>query len=481
MNTVSLPAGVQWSDPLATAEFLGELPLLAGLSTANLVDLVRRARQLSVPAGEFVIREGSPGDGLYLLLDGELEVTRREGERDVVLAVYGPGVFLGEMSLVEQAPRSASIRSISDSSLLVIEPADFHRLLQISPAASATVLRTVVERLRRTEASLIQNAHLASLGTLAAGLAHELNNPAAALQRGLPQLREVMFELERCAEQIGRLGIQARLAASLDILHGTGAKTHADTAFGIGTQRAEDELLDWLDARGTMHAVALAPHLVAGGWSPSRLQRLLDGFDEDHAESVLRWLAARCAATAVTDELVQSAAAISEIVAAVKAHSALGQSAIREYDVVQGLESTLVILRGRLRGGITVIRDYAADRPRIEAYGGELNRVWANLIANAIDATAGSGTLEIRIEACRDGVAVRVTDDGSGIPEAIQPRIFDPFFTTKQFGAGTGLGLHTAYSIVRRHGGTIGVDSKPGRTAFTVELPLRIRHDGTTG
>jgi signal transduction histidine kinase len=481
VNPVALPVGVRRADPGATAEFLGELPLLAGLSTADLVDLVRRARRLNVPAGEFVIREGTPSDGLYLLLDGELEVTRREGERNVVLAVYGPGVFLGEMSLVEQVPRSASIRSVSDSTLLVIEPAEFYRLLQISPAASATVLRTVVERLRRTEASLIQSAHLASLGTLAAGLAHELNNPAAALQRGLPQLRGVMFELERCAEQIGRLGIQTRLAARLDMLDGIGSTPGSDAAFAMSTQHAEDELLDWLDARGTMHAAALAPSLVAGDWSPARLQQLLDGFDEEHAEPVLRWLAARCAASAVTDELAQSAAAISETVAAVKAHSAPGQSAIRDYDIVEGLESTLVILRGRLREAITVVRDYPASRTRIESFGGELNHVWANLIDNAIDAMAGSGTLELRVHACRDGVAVRVTDHGSGIPEAIQPRIFDPFFTTKPFGAGTGLGLHIAYSIVRRHGGTLEVESRPGRTAFTVELPLRLRRDRIAG
>jgi signal transduction histidine kinase len=464
--------------PNPAAGFLQGLPLLAGLPAEVLADVASHACRLQVPAGKIVMEEGSLGDGLYLLVDGQLEVTRREGNCEVVLAVVGSGAFLGEMSLIEQGPRSASVRTVRDSELLVIGPADFEALIEQSPSTALTLLRTVIARLRSTEASLVQHGKLASLGTLAAGLAHELNNPASALGRGLPRLREAWAELERSAAELGRLGLWSRLEIEM---RRRGIAVPAPTAAvpaGLGAIEAEDRLLDFLEARGVEHAARAAPPLAAAGWTPERLDDLLGDLGPSHASAALHWLAARCDALALIEELARSTGAISDIVAAVKAHSALGQSAAHEVDVVRGVESALVVLRYKLGEGITIVRDFAPHLPRVESYGAELNHVWANLIENALDAMQGRGTLRLDAVPIRDGIAVRVTDDGPGIPDGIRARVFDPFFTTKPLGVGTGLGLHIAYHAVNRHGGTIRVESRPGRTTFTVELPLRVRSGG---
>jgi signal transduction histidine kinase len=458
----------------STTKFLQEIPLLAGLPRELLTDVASHTRRLRVPAGQVVMHEGTTGDGLYLLVEGELEVTRRCGEQEVVLAVFGSGAFLGEMSLVEHTPRTASVRTLRDSELLVIEPEDFERLLERSPATALTLLRTVLARLRSTEASLIQHGKLASLGTLAAGLAHELNNPAAALRSGLPHLRDALAELERAAARLGSLGLLSIAEARLEVPGGAADRPVA-APFGPDAIEAEDRLLDWLEAHGVEHSVRMASPLLLAGWTPAALTEFLEGLDARHVTPVLDWLAVRCAASALIDEMSLSAGAISDIVAAVKAHSALGQPLIREQDVVQGIESALLILGRRLRDGITVLRNFDPMLPRVEAFGAELNHVWANLIENAIDAMRGRGTLELRAAGIGNALIVEVTDSGPGIPSKLRERVFDPFFTTKPIGSGTGLGLHVAYNIVRRHGGTITVESRPGRTTFSVVLPLRIR------
>jgi signal transduction histidine kinase len=469
MSTLATPPR-----PEPTSADLRGIPLLAGLPAELLEEVARHARRLRLPAGRVVMREGAPGDGLYLLVEGELEVTRRCGEQEVVLAVFGPGAVLGEMSLLEQSPRSASVRTTRDSELLAVGPADFQALLERSPALSSALLRTVLLRLRGTEASLIQHAKLASLGTLTAGLAHELNNPAAALLRGLPQLADALAGLDRRAAALGGLGLHDELEARLERLAVRAPDPVAAARSAVAGIEAEDRLLDWLEARGVEGPLRLAPPLLAGGWTPARLRELLDGIEGEHVPPSIRWLAARSSASTLVEELARSAAAISDIVGAVRAHASLGRPSVREQDVTAGIESTLLILRGRLREGIEVRRDYAADLPLVEAYGGELNQVWANLVENAIDAMQGRGTLELRAAGAGDRVIVQVVDSGPGIPPDLQPRLFDPFFTTKPVGEGMGLGLHIAYQAVQRHRGSIRVDSRPGRTAFTVTLPVRL-------
>jgi signal transduction histidine kinase len=435
------------------------------------------AETVTIPAGQRVLQEGDQGDSLYVVLDGELEVTKRQGSQDVLLALYKPGQFFGEMALLEQAPRSASVRTLQESRLLVISQAAFQTLLSCSPSAPLKILHTVTSRLRSTESALIQNEKMAALGTLAAGLAHELNNPAAAIRRSAAQLRDALAEREKLTAQLHSLATDQHQKESLGALQEEIAerKTTESVQDPLALSEQEDELQGWLEDHGVGEDWELAPVLVASGWDRDELERVAERFSSIQLPVVVRWLGASSSVYGLLEEVGKSAEVMSEIVRAVKTYSYLDQAPIQEVDVIESLENTLVLLRPRIDTGISITRDYADDVPHIEAYGSELNQVWTNLIDNAIDALEGQGELTLRAFATDSVVTVDVIDDGPGIPQEIQPRIFEPFFTTKAPGVGTGLGLHIAYNIVvHKHRGQIQVASRPGETRLRVGLPIRL-------
>lgn len=457
------------------------VPLLADLSEEDLEQLFQMAETVSIPAGQLVLQEGDSGDSLFVVLDGELEVTKRHGRQEVLLAVYKAGQFFGEMALLEQAPRSASVRTLRESRLLLISQAAFQTLLSCSPSAPLKILHTVTSRLRSTESMLIQNEKMAALGTLAAGLAHELNNPAAAIRRSAAQLRDTLAERERLAAELTTLTNDTHQKETLSALQAATIKRTATPPpyDPLTLSDQEDQLLEWLEDHSVGQAWELAPVLVSSGWERGELERLAARFSPVQLPVVVRWLAANSSVYDLLEEVGTSAEAMSEIVKAVKTYSYLDQAPIQEVDVRDSLENTLVLLRPKIKAGVSIKRDYA-DVPRIEAYGSELNQVWTNIIDNAIDAMQSQGELTLHTRA-RDGdVIVEIVDNGPGIPSELQPRIFEPFFTTKAPGVGTGLGLHIAYNIVvHKHHGQIQVASKPGETSFRVLLPVRLARSNT--
>jgi signal transduction histidine kinase len=334
-----------------------------------------------------------------------------------------------------------------------------------------------VTRQKQTERALAQSERMATLGTLAAGVAHELNNPAAATRRAAEQLREAFAALN---ETRGRLGdMPPDGVALLADIH-TRSAAHASPRKTLGSVERSDleaELEDWLDEHDVDDGWDLAPGLVAQGLAIPDLVRLGELFGASALPAVLAWAVQTHRVHVLTHEIGEGSARISEIVGALKGYSYLGQAPVQAVDVHQGLESTLVIMRNKLKTGIDVVRDYAPDVPAVPAYGSELNQVWTNLVDNAADAIYAQdppfGTLTVRTRRDGDHAVVEIEDDGPGIPQDVQPHLFDPFFTTKEPGRGTGLGLSTTYSIVTdKHQGTITLDSHPGRTVFTVRLPL---------
>jgi len=339
------------------------------------------------------------------------------------------------------------------------------------------LLHTFNVRLRSTEAMLRQSEKMASLGTLAAGLAHELNNPAAAVQRSSGQLRDALAEWQTLTGQLDALPLDPRQHEAVHALRDEIVKRVAAPVSLDPLTRSdrESELQEWLERCAIEQAWESAPTLITFGFDARALRDLTKDFARDHLPVVIQWLAASCALYALTDEVRMGAERMSEIVKAVKSYAYLDQAPIQEVDVHEGLENTLVILRHKLQAGVAVTRDYAPDLPRIEAYASELNQVWTNIIDNAVDAMRGQGQLTLRTHPEGNHVVVEIADDGPGIPPEIQARIFDPFFTTKAPGSGTGMGLHIAYNIIQRHYGQIRVTSRPGATWFQVTLPLQLK------
>jgi signal transduction histidine kinase len=328
---------------------------------------------------------------------------------------------------------------------------------------------------RTAERALRQAEKMATLGTLAAGVAHELNNPGAAARRAAEQLGEAFGKAQLAQVAVGRLSLDdaARdVIAELDRV----ARARACDPVALGALERSDReaaVEEWLEVRGVADAWELAPALVAMGHGGTTLEELAGRLGAEHAAPVVVWLARAYPVYALAEEIRHGTGRLAEIVGALKSYSYLRQGPVQAVDVNEGLRNTLIILRNKLKYGITVEQELAADLPVIQGYGGELNQVWTNLIDNGATALGGSGRIRLRTSRDGDAVRVAVEDDGPGIPAAIQSRIFDPFFTTKAPGEGTGLGLNTSYNIVvQQHGGAMTVESTPGRTVFTVHLPI---------
>ncbi len=456
-------------------DYIRQLHLFAGVDRQDLDWLFSMAQPVEIAAGQVLMKEGDPGGSLYLVLDGEFEFTKRSGNQEVVLAVRGAGEVIGEMSLLDQSPRSATARATRDSRLLMIKHDAFQELLSKSPSATLAILQTVTSRLRNTEVMLRQSEKMAALGTLSAGLAHELNNPAAAARRSADQLRDALAEWQRLNGEIVALGLPPDRVQQINALRDEIGRRAASPIQLDPLTRSdrESDVQAWLEDHHVADAWQIAPALVTSGWDASSLDALEPLGPA--LPTVARWLAAGGSVYALLAEVGQSAERISEIVKAVKSYAYLDQAPIQEVNVTEGLENTLVILKHKLKQGIAVRREYAADLPRIEAYASELNQVWTNIIDNAVDAMKGEGELVLRTYRQDDRVVVEIGDNGPGIPPEIQSRIFEPFFTTKPPGIGTGLGLHISYNIIQKHRGEISVDSRPGSTVFRVALPIHLK------
>ena len=325
------------------------------------------------------------------------------------------------------------------------------------------------------ERALRQSERMATLGTLAAGIAHELNNPAAATGRAAAQLVTAFTTLEEAHLLLDGAGLPPAARALLHDLQERG-RDQAGRPSDLSTMERSDresDIEDWLDDHEVGDAWSLAPGLVAQGLTEADLEALEQAVGPDLLAPALTWSTAAHRVLALANEIGQGSGRISEIVQAMKTYSYLGQAPVQAVDVHEGLDSTLVILRNKLKSGIEVRREYAPQLPAVAAYGSELNQVWTNLLDNAADAMGGQGTVVIRTRRDGDHVVVEIEDDGPGVPEAIQHQVFDPFFTTKEPGKGTGLGLSTSYSIVtEKHHGSMTVHSRPGSTTFSVRLPI---------
>jgi signal transduction histidine kinase len=456
---------------------LRRVPLFAALDEDDLDWIATACETADLAPGEVVAAEGDEGDALFVITAGELEVVKRSRTADVPLARLGPGEIVGEMAVLEGSPRNATIRAVQRSRIIRIRRDVVLELVGTRPSAAMSIIRTVTGRLRSTEALLREREKLAALGTLSAGLAHELNNPAAAVQRSSGLLREALDRWAAATHDLGGVVSDARRAAvvgdlgpQIASLAGSGA---SPDPLEVGDRA--DDLERYLTDHGAASAAEHAPTLAAGGWTPAHLERVAEVFDGPALGPVVAWIASGSEVHALVDEVAMGAHRISEIVKAVKDYSYMDQAPVQQVDVTVGLDNTLVILRPKLKSGIEIERDYEPGLPAIEALGSELNQVWTNILDNAIDAMGGHGRIRIHAFVRDADIVVEICDDGPGMPPEVRERIFEPFYTTKPPGSGTGLGLHISHNVVARHGGRVEVRSRPGETCFEVVLPMERR------
>jgi signal transduction histidine kinase len=437
----------------------------------------------------------SQGHTVLLAEDGQqaLDMLRAQSFDVVLLDIIMPG--LDGYQALEAIKASPDLRDIPvivisaldevDSAVRCIEmgaedylPKPFNPVLlraRLNASLQKKKLRDLEKAYLQQEVTLRHSEKLATLGKLSAGMAHELNNPAAAAQRGAAQLQATFAHLQQTHLKLGELDLtQAQLESllNLDELAQKRAKKPADMDSLTRSDR-EYELEEWLEERGVESAWEVAPTLVNLGYDCDALNTLVASFGAGQFRAVIDWLSATYTIYSLLEEIGQGTGRISEIVKALKGYTYLDQAPIQLVDLHDGLDSTLVILRSKLKPGVTVHREYAADLPQIQARGSELNQVWTNLIDNAIGAMNGEGQITLRTSHDETWVVIEIEDNGPGIPEEIMPNLFDPFFTTKAPGEGTGLGLNISHNIiVQKHQGRIDIDSRPGRTRFEVRLPL---------
>jgi signal transduction histidine kinase len=454
---------------------LRALSIFDGLTDDQLAELLSGGTEVRIEPGTVLFREGQPAEFWWVLVDGAIELLRRTGREDTVVARMDvPGRWAGGFrAWDEHGTYLATGRGVLAGRVLRVPSEVLRERASSWFPFAAHLIEGLYRTARSIESTARQRASLVTLGTLAAGIAHEINNPASAATRAVDALETTTQVLLTSVGRLAREEVPADKLAALDQLRREipPAVTEVDS---LARADREQALATWLSRRGVGRAWSIAPPLAAAGVDPEWCTQAETVLGPAALEHGLEWLASTFSTASLLAELKESTRRISELVAAVRSYTQLDRASMQQVDVADGLDSTLLMLGHKLRGGVTVVRDYDEGVPKVEAYAGELNQVWTNLIDNAVDAMDGKGTLRVATRLADGQVVVEIGDTGAGMAPEIAARAFEAFFTTKDVGKGLGLGLDIARRIVvERHGGTIDIDSRPGSTLLIVGLPLR--------
>ena len=457
---------------------LRSIALFDGLTDDQLRELLAVGEEVHFDTGDELFTEARPADSWWLLLEGSVDLLRHVGQEDTRLGVMStPGQWAGGFrAWDEHGVYMATGRGSSHGVALRVPAAKLAERANAWFPFGAHLLKGLIHTARSIETMARQREALVALGTLAAGFAHEINNPASAATRAADALEASCEDLQSSLGRLAERSITAGQFIALDALR-RDIDPDAARSDPLAIADREDALSNWLTDRGVDRDWIIAPSLAVAGLDVAWCEKVADALGGDGGDAIgpgLEWIASYLSTSALLAEVKESTRRISELVDAVKSYSQMDRASLQYTDVTEGLESTLVMLGHRMPTGVTVVRDYRAQLPRIEASAGELNQVWTNLIDNAIDAMNGAGRLRVSTRVAEDGVIVEIGDSGTGMTPQVRAHAFEPFFTTKGVGKGTGLGLDIARRIVaERHGGEITIGQQPGETVFKVRLPLR--------
>jgi signal transduction histidine kinase len=465
-----------------TPDELRTLFLFEKLSDEQLVWISEHGCTMRVPAGGLVLREGDPAENFFLLLSGTVALSRRVGQDDVqTTRTEQRGVYMGATQAYlrdDGIPRKylASMRALDDSEFFMLSAADFGWMMREWFPMAIHLLEGLALGMRDRQAAISERQRLAALGSLSAGLMHELNNPAAAASRATSALRQRVAGMRH---KLGMLAAGKVLPAQLNALVELqddvierAAKAPVLTAMQAADR--EDELGAWMEERGLAGAWDVAPVFAQAGLDVDCLNQIKDRVEPGLLDQAVHWIGYALETEQLMTDIEDATGRVSSLVSAAKQYSQMDRAAHQWIDVHNGIDSTLIMLNHKIGTGVKVVKDYDRTLPQVPAHPAELNQVWTNLIDNAVQAMNGAGTLTISTYRDDDHVVVSIGDTGPGVPKEHRKRIFEPFFTTKPVGEGTGLGLDISYRIVvNGHGGDITVTSEPGDTKFQVRLPVR--------
>jgi signal transduction histidine kinase len=457
-----------------------KIPILSKMSEADLACL-GPVELVEAPAGVVLYRQGESVPGFGMLLEGEIRITRREvNGSETPISVFRDGDTFGEAPLLLGAQRiGASCETLAPTRMLAVDAEGFWRMMASCPTVRQGVLANALQRVHTFQATTLHQEKLISLGTLAAGLMHELNNPGAAARRSAAQLRENLMRLQDISIRFCDTPLTHEQMVCLRDLQAEVLGQPKDKPTStLEEADAEEELANWLESLGVANSWKLAPTLVAAGWRRHDIECAQEAFPAGTLQHALNWLEALISAMQQLGTIEESLSRVTELVVAVKKYAYEDKSGEHLVDIHESIRSTGIILGHKFRHKqLNVEKNFAADLPKLTTRGTGLSQVWTNLLDNAIDAAPDGSKVTIRTwldgPAETGSVCVGIADQGAGIAPELRDQIFQPFFTTKAPGVGTGLGLEIARRIVTtQFNGTIGFTSEPGHTEFVVKLPV---------
>jgi signal transduction histidine kinase len=466
---------------------LRAVPMLASVPEQE-IQCLCDGSELQLAEGEYITRQGEIAHFWWILLTGEMRIyqTLPDG-REQILNIVPAGTAFGELHLLSNTPNGASVRASEPCELLQFDEQQFWNIMTACPEVRKAILGNMAERLQKVQSIVVQQEKMASLGTLAAGLMHELNNPGAAAVRAAAQLRANLMRMHQLTAKFSKADLNdEQKQCMFELQEYALSKEKPVRMNSLEQSDAEEALAEWMESADVQDAWKLAPTLVSIGINSSELECARSEFPGPFFSDALSWLEALVSSMQLVGTIEESIGRVSDLVKAVKSYAYEGKGQKQSVDVNESIHATLVILTHKIREKqITLEKDFAANLPALQCECSGLNQIWTNILDNAIDAVPSGGHIRVHTweedtpanpadpkSKPRHYLCITIADDGPGIPLESQAHIFDPFYTTKPVGVGTGLGLGIVQRITEQYGGQVTFASEPGNTEFRIRLPL---------